>query len=187
MLRRFVVVTGSVAFAFGTLVATSTPAFAATKTSCTGTSGHATLSPGISTTTQTSHVSGTASLTGCTSAVGGSGALTFSGDTIPGNCSTLATPTDKQVVITGTFSIHWNNGKNSSGSLKAKSTTTAAEIKVITKITSGLFAGTASNPVKGKVTAQFSPDSGQDCFNTPITGVSVHNKAGSKFVVASLH
>jgi hypothetical protein len=187
MLRRFVVLGGAVAMAFGTLVATSTPAFAATKTQCSSLSGHATLSPGISTTHQASHVSGTAAITGCVGGGVTSGTITFSGNTIAGDCTSLAHPTNGQVNITGTFSIHWNTGANSSGSLKSKSTTNPVQVKVITKFTSGLFAGTSANPVKGKVLVQFTPDAGQDCTTTPITGVSVTNVSGSKYTVASAH
>ena len=187
-MKRFAGAIFTGALVVGGLVGMSAPAFAVTTfTTCSSVSGHATLSPGISNTNQSSHVTGTATISGC---VGGSvtgGSLSFQGNTIPGNCSTLGNPTPGQVVITGTFSINWTGPSpgTSSGSLKAKSTSNPVQVKAITKITSGKFAGTSTNPTKGKVLVQFSPDPGQDCVNTPITGVSVSNVPGNNYVVAS--
>lgn len=191
-MKRFAGAIFTGALVVGGLVGMSAPALAVTTfTQCTSVSGHATLSPGISNTNQSSHVSGTATASGCTGGGVTTGNLTFSGNTVPGNCSTLANPTPGAVVITGTFSIAWKNGAtavgSSSGSLKAKSTSNPVQVKVITKITSGKFVGTGSNPTKGKVLVQFTPDPGQNCTSVPITGVGVSNVPGNKYVVASAH
>jgi hypothetical protein len=190
ILKRFAGAIFTGALVVGGLVGMSAPAFAVTTfTQCSSVNGHATLSPGISNTHQSSHVTGTATIGGC---VGGNvtgGSLSFQGDTIPGDCNSLANPTPGQVVITGTFSINWTGPSpgTSTGSLKAKQTNNPIQVKAITKITGGKFAGTGSNPTKGKVLVQFTPDPGQNCTTTPITGVGVQNVAGNKFVVASAH
>ena len=176
------------ALVVGGLVGMSAPAFAVTTfTTCSSVSGHATLNPGISNTHQSSHVTGSATISGCAGGGVTGGSLSFSGDTIPGDCNSLANPTPGQVVITGTFSINWTGPSpgTSSGSLKAKQTSNPVQVKAITKITSGKFAGTSSNPTKGKVLVQFTPDAGQNCTTTPITGVSVQNVPNNKYVVAS--
>jgi hypothetical protein len=168
----------------------SAPAFAVTTfTTCSSVSGHASFNPGISNTKQSSHVTGSAAVSGCTGGGVTNGSLAFQGNTIPGNCATRSNPTPGQVVITGSFSINWKNGATSvgtsSGSLKVKSTSNPVQAKVITKITTGKFQGTSTNPTKGKVLVQLTPDTGQDCVYTAITGMSLSNVSGNKYVVAS--
>jgi hypothetical protein len=164
----------------------STPALAVTTfTTCANLTGHATLDPPIANTAtkHSSHVTGTGKASGCVGGGVTKGKITFQGDTIPGNCASFVAPTDGEVVITGTQTIKWKNGDvvvgTSSGKLKAKSTSTVGVVKVILKITSGKFVGTATNPTKGKVTVGFTPDDSQDCFNIPISGVTVANSGGT--------
>jgi hypothetical protein len=184
-LKRFAGAIFSGSLVVGGLIGMSTPALAVTTfTTCANVTGHATLNPPISNGTATSsHVTGTGKASGCVGGGVTKGKITFQGDTVPGNCASFVAPTANEVVITGTQTIKWKNGDvvvgTSAGPLKAKSTATVGVVTVILKITSGKFAGTPSNPTKGKAKVGFTPDAGQDCFNTPISGVSVANSGGT--------
>jgi hypothetical protein len=184
-LKRFAGAIFSGSLVVGGLIGMSTPAFAVTTfTTCSTIIGHATLNPPIGNGPATSsHVTGTGTAKGCVGGGVTKGKIVFQGDTKPGNCASFVAPVDKEVVITGTQTIKWKNGDvvvgNSAGPLKAKSTATVGVVTVILKITSGKFAGTPTNPTKGKARVGFTPDDSQDCFNTPISGVSVANSGGT--------
>jgi hypothetical protein len=134
--------------------------------------------------------------------------LTGAGKTFkPGDCQSLATGQQAgKILFLGTpsdplspsgfegthgFTAVWKDSGGatlgtSSGVLKAKSTgpSTPTNVIVVMKITSGfMLSTTAGKPTKIKSTdVGFAPDAGQDCFNVPITGVTLNNSA--PFVVS---
>jgi hypothetical protein len=127
--------------------------------------------------------------------------LTGAGKTFkPGDCNSLATGQQAgKILFLGTpsdplspsgfegthgFTAVWKDSGGatlgtSSGVIKAKSTgaATPTNVIVVLKITSGfMLSPDSTKPTKVKSTnVSFSPDSGQDCFNTPITGVTLTN------------
>ena len=186
------------------VVVTPAHAASSTYTTCSSLkpATHATLSPGISNTTQDSWVrvdagSGFQGCSGGTQPTIASAQLTGVGKTFsPGDCASLAAGQQAGKILflgtpgsfTGPFGEHgftavWKNSGGttlgtSGGVIKAKSTgpSTPTNVIVVLKITTGFMLSPGANPTKIKSTnVGFTPDSGQDCFTTPITGVGLNN------------
>jgi hypothetical protein len=105
----------------------------------------------------------------------------------PSDCNELARVGDTadttiESVPTGTIHIVWNTGATSDGNVKLKPTSSATQLKVVTKFTAGKFS-VAENPAsKGKVTVGFTVGSGQ-CVSSNFTSATFTNSGTGTVLV----
>jgi hypothetical protein len=182
-------------------------------TTCSSISGSSSISPGfqkldpagpahytandhendVGTLEKNQTITSSGTISGCSG--GGVTGGTFTNSVInthdPSDCNDLLNVGDTkdttiESVPTGTITIHWNTGATSTGNVKLKPTSSATQLKVVTKFTSGLFSvgEPTSAPGKGKVNVAFSPSPSTGCTSTNLTGATFTNSGtGTTLVI----
>ena len=101
---------------------------------------------------------------------------------VPGNCTTLASPTNGVTQFVGTYTTTYNVGGSPvgtvSGTLTAKSNGQLAQEALTETITSASGAASSFNGGTTTLTISFSPTAG-DCVTTNITAVSIASVTGT--------
>jgi hypothetical protein len=147
----------------GFVLGTGTATAATAAQTCGSLKGTVTLSPGLTSTpkSQTATAKGTATKCTPSSATGGSGTLAATTHIANGSCQALAAGTT--LPLKG--NIKWKNGKTSSVTLNAKTTSSAPTTANITgKVSAGLFVG---KPITGQIKFTIvSTGSGSPCTPT---------------------